>query len=110
MFILQPAPHSQPTSPAAALYKLPCCQAHPPSNTKPPPPHPTPASAPAPQVLNLLLYGLRRQEPDAALLAFLVVDEQLVDIGDDLTDYEVGLSCVLCAGAVCRCRCRCTTG
>ena len=42
------------------------------------------------QVLNLLLYGLRRREPDAALMAFLRVDEMLVDIGDDLTDYEVG--------------------
>lgn len=41
-------------------------------------------------MLNLLLYGLRRQEADTALLAFLLVDEQLVDIGDDLTDYEVG--------------------
>ena len=42
------------------------------------------------QVLNLLLYGLRSAQPDEALLRFLFVDEHLVDIGDDLVDYEVG--------------------
>jgi hypothetical protein len=40
------------------------------------------------QVLNLLLYALRRQDPDAPLMEFLLVDEHLVDIGDDLVDYE----------------------
>lgn len=40
------------------------------------------------QVLNLLLYALRGQQPDAVLLEFLRVDEHLVDIGDDLVDYE----------------------
>ena len=42
------------------------------------------------QVLNLLLYELRGAQPDEALLRFLFVDEHLVDIGDDLVDYEVG--------------------
>lgn len=41
------------------------------------------------QVLNLLLYSLRKAEPDSKLLEFLRVDEHLVDIGDDLIDYEV---------------------
>ena len=41
------------------------------------------------QVLNLLLHQLTGREVDAAELAFLAVDEQLVDIGDDLFDYEV---------------------
>ncbi len=40
-------------------------------------------------MLNLLLYALRGVPPDGALLAFLAVDEHLVDIGDDLVDYEV---------------------
>ena len=40
------------------------------------------------QVLNLLLYALTQREPDQQLLEFLTVDETLVDIGDDLVDYE----------------------
>ena len=40
------------------------------------------------QVLNLLLFGLRKRLPQPELLAFLRVDEHLVDIGDDLVDYE----------------------
>ena len=39
-------------------------------------------------MLHLLLYGLRKQLPEPELLAFLKVDEHLVDIGDDLVDYE----------------------
>ena len=41
------------------------------------------------QVLNLLLYKLTNQPYDEALLEFLFADEHLVDIGDDLVDYEV---------------------
>ena len=40
------------------------------------------------QVLNLLLYKLTRRPYDDMLLHFLFVDEHLVDIGDDLVDYE----------------------
>lgn len=40
------------------------------------------------QVLNLLLYKLTRRPYDDILLGFLFVDEHLVDIGDDLVDYE----------------------
>ena len=40
------------------------------------------------QVLNLLLYGLTGRTVDDQLMAFLAVDEHLVDIGDDLVDYE----------------------
>ncbi|CAL5221125.1 g3261 [Coccomyxa viridis] len=40
------------------------------------------------RVLNLLLYKLSGEEPDAGLLDFLRADEHLVDIGDDLVDYE----------------------
>jgi hypothetical protein len=40
------------------------------------------------RVLNLLLYKLRNVEPDEKLLEFLLVDEQLIDRGDDLSDYE----------------------
>ncbi|KAK9823135.1 hypothetical protein WJX72_000504 [[Myrmecia] bisecta] len=40
------------------------------------------------RVLNLLLYNLTDTTPDRALLDFLYVDEHLVDIGDDLVDYE----------------------
>lgn len=39
-------------------------------------------------MLNLLLYALRGASPDSVLLEFLRVDEHLVDIGDDLVDYE----------------------
>jgi hypothetical protein len=41
------------------------------------------------QVLNLLLFKLTGRPYDAQLLEFLAVDELLVDIGDDLVDYEV---------------------
>lgn len=40
------------------------------------------------RVLNLLLYKLTRRPCDDILLGFLFVDEHLVDIGDDLVDYE----------------------
>lgn len=43
------------------------------------------------QVLNLLLYQLTKCTYDVTLLKFLFVDEHLVDIGDDLVDYEVYL-------------------
>ena len=46
-------------------------------------------SVSAVQVLNLLLHKLTRRPYDTALLEFLFVDEHLVDIGDDLVDYEV---------------------
>lgn len=48
---------------------------------------PCPASA-CLQVLNLLLYALTGRSPDPVLLEFLRCDEHLVDIGDDLCDYE----------------------
>ena len=41
------------------------------------------------QVLHLLLHKLRNHPPDETLLKFMFVDEHLVDIGDDLVDYEV---------------------
>lgn len=41
------------------------------------------------QVLNLLLFKLTKRQYDDNLLGFLFVDEHLVDIGDDLVDYEV---------------------
>ena len=41
------------------------------------------------RLLNHLLYSLRGEQPDPALLQFLFLDEHLVDIGDDLHDYEV---------------------
>ncbi|MEW5300256.1 MAG: hypothetical protein WDW36_003198 [Sanguina aurantia] len=40
------------------------------------------------RVLNLLLFRLTRRPYDEALLTFLRLDEMLVDIGDDLFDYE----------------------
>jgi hypothetical protein len=44
------------------------------------------------RALHGVLIALLRTAPDgeahAALLAFLTLDERLVDIGDDLTDYE----------------------
>ena len=62
----------------------PCaCRSHCIRQSNPPPPY-----AARPQVLNLLLYALLRRSPDARLLEFLAADEQLVDIGDDLVDYE----------------------
>jgi hypothetical protein len=42
------------------------------------------------QVLHLLLFRLTAKPYDEQLLEFLAVDEHLVDIGDDLVDYEVG--------------------
>ena len=41
------------------------------------------------QVLNLLMFKLTKRHYDETLLEFLFVDEHLVDIGDDLVDYEV---------------------
>ena len=41
------------------------------------------------QVLHLLLCQLSGKSVDPTLWDFLCVDEQLVDIGDDLVDYEV---------------------
>jgi hypothetical protein len=38
------------------------------------------------QVLNLMVFQLRQQPYDEAQLAFLAVDEHLVDIGDDLCE------------------------
>lgn len=40
------------------------------------------------RLLHHLVYALREAEPEAALLAFLRVDELLVDVGDDFLDYE----------------------
>ncbi|KAL3154541.1 hypothetical protein ABBQ32_013999 [Trebouxia sp. C0010 RCD-2024] len=40
------------------------------------------------RVLNLMLFKLTKRPYDEALLRFLFVDEHLVDIGDDLVDYE----------------------
>lgn len=40
------------------------------------------------RLLNYLLFALRGVDPDRDLMQFLFVDEQLVDIGDDLLDYE----------------------
>jgi hypothetical protein len=41
-------------------------------------------------VLDLLLYALTQRPVDQQLMQFLAVDEHLVDIGDDLVDYEAG--------------------
>lgn len=46
------------------------------------------------QVLNLLLYRLTHKAVDEGLMEFLRVDEHLVDIGDDLVDYEVTFSLI----------------
>ena len=40
----------------------------------------------ATQVLNLIIFRLRKRPYDEAQLAFLAVDEHLVDIGDDLCE------------------------
>ncbi|KAK9822916.1 hypothetical protein WJX74_004414 [Apatococcus lobatus] len=40
------------------------------------------------RVLNLLLYQLTHKAVDEGLMDFLRLDEHLVDIGDDLVDYE----------------------
>ena len=36
-----------------------------------------------------MLFKLTKRPYDEALLRFLFIDEHLVDIGDDLVDYEV---------------------
>ena len=41
------------------------------------------------RLLNHLLYNIQKREPDKQLLEFLFLDEHLVDIADDLHDYEV---------------------
>lgn len=38
--------------------------------------------------MHLLLLELLQQPYDSTLLEFMRVDEMLIDIGDDLTDYE----------------------
>ena len=43
----------------------------------------------SPQVLHLLLCQLSNRPLDPLLWQFLQLDERLVDIGDDLVDYEV---------------------
>ncbi len=53
------------------------------------------------QVLNLLLFQLTDTPYDEAQLAFLAVDEHLVDIGDDLCECRF-VNCV-CA-PLCACR------
>jgi len=40
------------------------------------------------RVLHHVLCALLQEPPDEALFAFCSVDERLVDVGDDLTDYE----------------------
>jgi len=40
------------------------------------------------RVLNLLLYGLRNEPVDVAHYEFLSISELLVEIADDLFDYE----------------------
>ena len=42
-------------------------------------------------MLNLVLHGLAKRQVDPAQLEFLAVDEHIVDIGDDMFDYEVRL-------------------
>lgn len=63
------------------------------------------------QVLNLLLFKLTKRQYDETLLEFLFIDEHLVDIGDDLVDYEVQHTCYLhspffCLQCVCYYACR----
>ena len=41
------------------------------------------------RVLNYVLHAIVRKQPDQTMMAFLRCDEMLVDIGDDLHDYEV---------------------
>lgn len=45
------------------------------------------------RLLNLLVSALRGAELPPGLLAFLRVDERLVDISDDLVDYEDDVEC-----------------
>lgn len=40
------------------------------------------------QVMHLLLLELLKRPCDGPLLEFMRIDEYLIDIGDDLTDYE----------------------
>lgn len=67
------------------------------------------------QVLNLIMFRLRKQPYDEAQLAFLAVDEHLVDIGDDLCEclqlHTMLTMPMSCAPAVvrretCCCLCR----
>lgn len=44
------------------------------------------------RLLHHLLFRLQGQQPDRRLLQFLFLDEHLVDIGDDLHDYEARFS------------------
>ena len=44
-------------------------------------------------MLHLLLHRLIPKDYDEHLLGFLAIDEHLVDIGDDLVDYEVRTKC-----------------
>ena len=53
------------------------------------------------RLLNHLLYNIQKREPDKQLLEFLFLDEHLVDIADDLHDYEV--RCCILLPAVCFC-------
>lgn len=41
------------------------------------------------RLLHHLLHSILGTQPDKQLLHFLFLDEHLVDIGDDLHDYEV---------------------
>ena len=41
------------------------------------------------QVMHLLMLNMTGKSYSNELFAFLQVDERLVDIGDDLVDYEV---------------------
>jgi hypothetical protein len=50
------------------------------------------------RLLNHLLYSLSGRPPDRALLQFLFLDEHLVDIGDDLHDYEVSINAQVLLG------------
>jgi hypothetical protein len=44
------------------------------------------------RVLDLILYALRGQTPDPVLRAYLRLDETLVDMHDDLRDYETDVA------------------
>lgn len=57
------------------------------------------------QVLNLLMYKLTRQPYDEEQLAFLAVDEHLVDIGDDLCELCLQTRCT--DTPACRCAMAC---
>ena len=71
--------------------------------------HPPPSATCIAQLLHLVLRrlaGPAATPPCPGLLQFLLVDELLVDIGDDLTDYEVRAVGV-CLYEVCVCVCVC---